>query len=86
MTKRTCYLRDVSIVPAEFYFGKAGRGKFVAYGYMAKDDAQRHFYSDDRIRTSLIVNIDIQNGVIETMNTFYKIMPYTVDPEPRSFE
>lgn len=72
--KRVSEIRDVRIVLAEVLFpGNEGvKGRFIALGVCGVDD--RPGFSGSDIRTSPIEKINIEEGVIETMNTLYKII------------
>jgi hypothetical protein len=70
--KPTASIRDVKIYPASYFFGPE-QGGFVAYGGCVSDESPRGFVGRP-VRTSLIVSFDAETGVIETMNTLYKIV------------
>lgn len=73
MNKPERKITEVMIVPAEVIFRGSPTcvGRFVALGKTVEDDRFGH---GNDLRTSLIENIDIKRGIIETINTLYKIV------------
>jgi len=72
--KRISEIYNVEIVKAEtvFPFNLKLKGKFIALGNCGKDD-RPGFDEGMPLRTSPIVNVDIEAGTIETLNTIYHI-------------
>jgi hypothetical protein len=73
MDKPVVKIRYVYLVPAEEIFGEGERGNFVVRGSLAEVD-HRGWPKNTEIRTSLVVNVDIKGGIIETLNTIYQIV------------
>jgi len=66
-------ITDVEIWPASGYFGRAYEGQEVATGVLAEKD-HRGWPEGYPIRTSIIVNYNEEDGIIETLNTIYIIV------------
>lgn len=61
-----------SIIPTHIMFPThEQKGTFIAYGYVLDTDNVPESLPS---RTSVIVYMDIQNGVIETLNSIYEIV------------
>lgn len=74
--KRQSEIKSPQIVPAEqVFFGRLDlRGRFVAIGHCVDPNDPRPGFYGKEIRTSLLERIDLEEGVIETLNTIYKIV------------
>jgi hypothetical protein len=71
-------MRDPQIVPAITLWPQRPdlQGKFVAKGLVAfrQDDGEELAFPEGRTRTSLLVEINIVEGYIETLNSIYWIV------------
>lgn len=77
MPKRIVYVRNVSIVPAETIWpGRCQPGDIVMHATLvsAHPVLGAPTSDDERIRTSLIVNMDLAARRIETLNTMYEVV------------
>lgn len=75
MTKPLKHIKNVRIVAAQQLWPHREElaGKFVATCEVHGTDEDRGITDGHPIRTSLLVKIDIENGIIETLNTMYQI-------------
>ena len=66
-------IRNAMIVPAITRWPNKPdvAGKFVLTGFVVYSDGTNEIHST---RTSLIVNVDIVSGTVETMNSIYTIV------------
>lgn len=77
MTKRVVYVRNVQIVPAETIWpGRCNAADIVMHATLVSDHPVLGQPTSDgeRIRTSLIVNMDLAARRIETLNTMYEVV------------
>ena len=79
MSNYNAVLANAIIVPATEVWPNMDdlSGKFVLKGTIVLEHKDRNLfrYGDD-IRTSLIQNIDVYTGIVETMNTRYLILTW----------
>lgn len=74
--KRRVKIRNVRIVPAETIWpGRCQPDDAVLLGTLASEhDGPYHLNEGEAVRTSLIVNQDLANRLIETRNTLYEVV------------
>lgn len=75
MTKRTVYIRNARIVPAETIWpGRCNASGTVLLGDLASDHPALGQALGAPVRTSLIVSQDLAARRVETIKTIYEIV------------
>lgn len=76
-TKPVYHIRDLQLVPALSIWPDrvaSCEGKFVATG-IAMTGPIEDLQPGGMTRTSLLVNVNIEEGYVETLNSIYRIVP-----------